>query len=139
MKSKKTILFDEDGDALYEFSLIGISCHLKGYRLAWGLNKKLSISLEKNKNGVKIPSAGKISEHNLFTFVTENGTVFSLIKNRSDIYLSKELSHADFFLKIEGEVEREEDLINDIKATKGVLAVFQLNVDELKAKDNFIF
>lgn len=139
MKSKKIILFDDDEDSLFEFSLLGISCHLKDYRLAWGLNKTLDLSLEKQETGVKNNSSKKPVQHNLFTYTNEDGVVFSLIKNRSDIYLAKELTHADYFLKIEGEIEREEEIVDEIKSTKGVLAVFQLIVEDLKAKDSFIF
>ena len=139
MKSKKTILFDEDESSLFDFMLIGISCHLKDYRLAWGLNSVLNIRLEKNETPIELKDGQHLSKHTVFSCSDEFGTEVSLIKNRSSIYLAKELSHSDYFLKIEGEVENEESLIAKLKEAKGVLAVFQLNVEELKSKENFIF
>ena len=139
MKSKKTILIDDEEDDLYDFILIGISCHLKGYRLAWGLNKALDLGLEKSERSITINSKGTSSSHVLFTFEDELGVNFDLIKNRSESYLVKELSHADYFLKIEGELDNKTDFISKLKTTKSVLAVFELNVEEVKSKDNFIY
>ena len=139
MKSKKTILIDDEEDDLFDFTLIGVSCLLKGYRLAWGLNKTLGLGLEKNETSVVIRSKTTTSSHVLFTFEDELDIRFDLIKNRSETYLAKELSHADYFLKIEGELDNKKDFISQIKETKGVLAVFELNPEEIKAKDNFIY
>lgn len=139
MKSKKTILIDEEEDELYNFTLIGISCHLKGYRLAWGLNKTLGLSLERNATSIEIHSKNGTSSHSLFSFEEETGTKFDLIKNRSKSYLAKELAHADYFLKIDGEIDNKSDFIAQIKTSKGVLAVFELTIDEIKSKDNFIY
>ena len=40
---KKVLNVDED----YDFSVLGLSCHAKDYRLCWEINKALGTDLEK--------------------------------------------------------------------------------------------
>lgn len=138
MKAKKTLLFDDD-ESIYDFSLIGISCHLKDYRLSWSLNTQHQFNFEKSESNLILHSKLGKSNHSLFEgFDEETGVKSYLIKNRGERYLATELKHADYFFKTDLEVDLDE-LIKKIKATKGVLAVFTLDVNELKSKDNFIF
>ena len=131
-------MLDDDQSAMFDFELIGISCHLKDYRLAWALNKSLGFAFEKSKD-LELKVASGVSKHSIFCFETEENVIFTLIKNRSTAYLAKDVPHADFFIKIEGDFFEKDDLVERLKETKGVLVVFSLDVNRMKSKENFIF
>ncbi len=101
--------------------------------------RRLSLSLSKSEENVVVHTKTKTSSHNLFSHINDVGVRFDLIKNRSEAFLAKELAHADYFLKIEGDLDDKSNFISKLKSTKGVLAVFELDVEELKSKENFIF
>lgn len=139
IKSKKTILFDEGEETFFNFMLFGISCHLKDYRLAWGINLAFDIALEKKEPSLTAKDGKNESSHSRFSFISDFGNQFDLVKNRTTTYFAKELPHADFFLKISADELNSSEVKEKLKSTKGVLAAFEIDINELKSKNNFIF
>ena len=86
----------------YSFHSLGISCHVKEYKMAWLLNKCLNTRLEFIDPIVVQHKSGE-SIHSIYQFVDDEERVcISLISNRSKKgYLLPEFPQTDFILKIE--------------------------------------
>lgn len=134
-------------DIQYDFSLIGITCTLKEFRLAWKLNKLLEIQLNKEKD-IEIEF---LKNQNLvisnYVFETENSQI-RLLKNRStddfttqSAYLLPELKEFDYFIMIKGF----EDTISLDTLKKRIATIPEVHysktfdIDNLKSKENLIF
>lgn len=128
----------------YDFLLIGISCHLKDYRLCWALNKALGINLNKANKRVEIynKKAGQHERFTMFDYLEEESEiVYNLISNRSaDGYLLPEYKEADYFLQIKEAPHTDaDDVAKRIRSIDFVLTAFTVNIDRLKSKENLMF
>jgi hypothetical protein len=137
MKTRFSTLDDEDLN-LFDFKVVGISCHLKDYKLCWLLNKTLHLNLVKKNADIEFVSKQGASHHSVFVYKNEDEfTCVSLIKNRSEGLLINELPGVDYFLKLEGQIN-DEKLIKKLESMEEILAVFSVDVNTLKSKENFI-
>ena len=136
--SKLILTFEED----YDFSLIGISCHSKDYRLCWELNKILSIDLTRTKD-YEISKKNEKSSFSFYEFIDENNYLeFFFISNRSKSgFLIPEQKKVDFFLVIRGNVSESltKEIIVKINSLSLVLTSFNIDPNQLKSKQNLIF
>lgn len=126
----------------YEFTLIGISCHKKDYRLCWELNKSLNIDLVREEDLTVVDNKEELS----FTFYRylnrEEYLDYYLIGNRSNnAILIPEQKMIDFWLKIEGDIyeEQKTTILNNLKGLPVVLTAFEINPESLKSKQNLLF
>ena len=130
----------------FDFSLLAISSQLKEYKLAWVINRDLDIHLVKQKDEIFqfLGSDNLCISHYLYQ--TEHSSV-RLIYNRSreegatGQYLIPELKQFDFLMIIEGFKDSFEvhEVREIIKTINGVQMVNQIEVDQLKSRDNLIF
>jgi hypothetical protein len=135
----KTSWFDDEEINLYDFDLIGISCHLKDYELCWNINKALGFNFKKHDKELEITVKKVLSKHPIFTFALEDGLIsYSLIKNRTTGVLVAEQPNADYFLKIEGEANTNQ-LMEQLKTVNNINTCFKVDVNTLKSKDHFLF
>lgn len=128
----------------YDFRLIGISCHEKDYRICWGLNNGLRLSLAKEEKGIEvlIKKTNEFSKHALYSYFQEDTeNEFTLLNNRSNAgYLLPEQAHADYLFMIKEIYDANiVDLISKIKSIPFVLTAFEVKVGNLKSKENLIF
>lgn len=128
----------------YDFQLIGISCHEKEYRICWGLNSRLNWRLEKNDTDldVVVKRSNQSSRHTVYTYLEEdNENEYTLLSNRSsDGKIIPEKSQADYLLMIkENRSLLVEDYLQEIKAIPFVLTAFEIDVPNLRSKENLIF
>ena len=128
----------------YDFALIGISCHLKDYRLSWAINKILGIDLQKGDQDLEIydKKNGKREYFAISEFFDEDEeAMYYLISNRCpDGYLVPEHREADFFLMIrDGSHTDAEQIADRIRSIDFVLTCFTVNIDRLKSKENLLF
>ena len=128
----------------YDFRLIGISCHEKDYRICWGLNSRLRLSLAKEGRGVEvlIKKTNEFSKHALYSyFQEETENEFILLNNRSSSgHLLPERSQADYLFLIKESYDVNlEELIFKIKSIPFVLTAFEVKVGDLKSKENLLF
>lgn len=130
-------------DVVYEFdfALLGISSHIKDYRLAWSLNNALRWKLER-KRDVEVMQKESVSRHALFVFQDPvDKTVFSLIENGTEKgWLIPELAQWDFLLKVDlpgGEMEPA--MVKKLRSVAHIQAVLTLHTDKLRSKENLIF
>lgn len=124
----------------YDFLLYGISCHEKMYRLAWQMNKVLGsdFSLEDH---VLIPQKAGATEHMTYRWEIEaEGSYFTLIQNRSaGGWVLPSHKHIDYLLKQECDDHVSEIAIEEIRKLSLVLAIFDLEPETTKNKENLLF
>ena len=130
---KRVLNIGED----YDFSLLGISCHAKDYRLFWEINRSLGIDLKKNSvgaEGMVSPGASYEDEDRQLYFLLLNNKIENGL-------LIPEYPQLDYFLRIEGPGHEEEsaDCRSKLIAVDMVLAVMELLPSGMKSKDNLIF
>ena len=136
--SKLVLTFEED----YDFSLIGISCHSKDYRLCWELNKALSIDMIRTAD-LEISKKDKISSFSFYEFIDDaNYLEYFLISNlgKSGCLIS-EHKKVDFFLMVRGNTSEShtKDIIGKINSLSLVLTSFNIDPNQLKSKQNLLF
>lgn len=136
--SKTLLTLDDD----YDFSLIGISCHAKDYRICWELNNSLKIALVRSSDY----EINKKNEVSSFSFYEFNDTInyldFYLIANKSSKgYLISEQKTIDFFLLLKGNISNNQlnNFLTKVKNIEIVLTAFIINPENLKSKQNLLF
>jgi len=146
-----------------EFSLIGIHCTIEDYRLAFLLNKTLSLNLSrktKDLDNVGLGSNHPIFEwenHVQFTtwhFVTNsckvensrlqpvaNSLFNELTTTTQTHYLVPEFKQANYLLKVESEVclTQEKHTLNKILQIPQIVTAYTIASNQLKSKKNLIF
>lgn len=137
MKTRFSILDDEQ--ELYDFKLIAISCHLKDYKLCWKLNLKLGVELNKAEKDIEIKTKQNSSLHAYFVYDNiDDYCTYYLIKNRSESFLIPEQANADYFLKLEGEID-ELFVMKKLNEVPEILTTYSIDINTLKSKENLIF
>ena len=161
--AKHTLQLEDD----YDFELIGISSHVKDYRICWAINEILGVNLNKEnsleiKNKKQVSpsffsffnfeddqnfkeyivvsnlSESKISTSNAHTLFPGGGKEEESLQNE---YLIPELKHLNYFLIVKGEITEieKEEIITKIKSIDTVLTAITINPNTLKSKQNLIF
>jgi hypothetical protein len=131
----------------YDFSVFGIISALKGYKLAWLLNSKLDLQLDKAED-IKIEF---LKSQNLlisnYLYETEHCS-FRLLKNKSvgkygknSAFLVPEMNQFDFLIILSGfeNTLTNQALKEKISLIPGVQYVRPFSVESLKSKENLIF
>lgn len=124
----------------FDFDLIGISCQEKSHKMAWLINLKLNFNLIRIENHIiKLKNINQ--EHSIFEYIdfkTEES--FYLLKNKSELgFLAKEQKGLDYFLLIKNTNHNKTvEIIKKTRMINTVLLVTELNILELKSKENFI-
>lgn len=128
----------------FDFILLGISCHEKDYRISWALREKLDIDLCRGEDIVISSKKNNESgSYTVYEFLNEdNDSGMFLVSNRSESsWLIPEQRSVDYFFIARGafDQENQEEMIRKIREIPFVLAVFPINPDSLKSKQNLIF
>ena len=135
---KRLLEFDDD----YDFSLLGISSHVKDYRLCWEINREMELSLEKAEPIVSHINADTVEFSTHECFLEDDHLIYHLISNKNaGRVLVPEYPQLDYFVKVSGpqhELEAEE-LKHRIQNIEVVLTVLQIEIKELKSKINLVF
>jgi hypothetical protein len=121
---------DEQEDS---FTIIGISCHQKDYRLCWELNKTLELELQKEED---IPGPSEEISFSRYYYKNEDFLQdFYLLTNKiGKVLFAPELKQADYILQIYG-IRNEyevDDLVQKIISIDSVLTAFVFNTEKLK-------
>lgn len=136
--SKFTLNIEED----YEFSLIGISCHAKDYKLCFEFNKLLEVDFIRTED-LDIDSKKTQGNYSLYEYIDEDNFMdYYLISNRSSKgVLIPEHKAIDYFLLLKGATNDDitDDMIQKISTLQIVLTAYKIDVDTLKSKQNLIF
>jgi len=129
----KKIMLDSRAEPSY-YSLAGISCHLKDYRLSFLLNQLLHASFSKMED-LK-------GSYSLYFYPHEEcRNSYYLIGNRNEEkLLFQELKQTDFVLLVEGPFKKNQfnRMINSIKTIPNVLTAFEIKPEILKNFPGFL-
>ena len=138
-KKKQVLTFEYD----FDFSLYGIICHLKDYRLCYEVNTALGIDLKKADNlDILINKQKERSEFSLYTFESAEEKTIHVIGNKNTRgCLIPEQYQVDYFLMLKGSFRdnEKESIKNKIKNSKIVLGIYEISVSSLKSRENLIF
>ena len=148
-----------------DYDLIAIHSVLEDYRLAFFLNQKLPILLNKSKEEIEIHTIDGDVFFSKFTFSDFlNDVQWNLIPNKNEIivkkkstgqnlflntqveiatkiYLLSELKKVDYFLKIEnnhGNLDISQ-VLKSIQSIDRIAAVYAVDPEKIKSKNNLIF
>ncbi|NJM94344.1 MAG: IPExxxVDY family protein [Cytophagales bacterium] len=141
---KKTLLVNYELDGLY---LIGITCVIKEYKLAWLINRGLGIGLSKQADlRLEFVKGQDITLSN-FLFETEHSKLW-LLRNEAlggetpgRQYLVPELAYLDFLVLINdfGQIHELEVIKSGLRAIRAIQFLQEIDINQLKSKDNLIF
>lgn len=160
MAKHKLILEDVFEEVTY--TLIAIHCSLEDYRLAYLLNKNLTINLARKEEDLDYDNLS--ASYSIFDWEDINHqTRWSLVNNVcrkesetlnntnslfGDIQKSikthnliSEYKNVDYFLKIdtEGWFSDEKAILNSIQKIPHIVTAYTVNTNQLKSKNNLIF
>jgi hypothetical protein len=138
----RKILRDDHSEPAY-YTLIGISCHLKDYRLSYLLNKKLDFVFTKQQDLVITLQEKKEAANFSFYFYKDEDQINSywLIANRSEEYvLLPELKQLDFLLMVEGDLKksRKDQLLKAVSSIQNVLTAYEINLTSIRNFENLL-
>lgn len=131
----------------FDFSLLAIVSQLREYKLAWIINQELGIHLVKQQDEVFHFLGDKKLCISNYLYCTEHSNI-RLIFNRSREetsvtagYLIPELKQFDYLMLIEGFEDSllVQEVRDTVKNINGIQLVNQIEVDQLKSRDNLIF
>lgn len=146
------------------YLLIAIHTNLEDFRLGYFINKSLDLELSKSPNDIPIEAKVGKTHFTRFEFNDENnGINWNLIENKSQIitqnknatidlfadakiqtlkkvYLLPEYKKVDFFLKINYDDEIIiTELINKLNEIDQISAIYPIEINNIKNKNNLIF
>ncbi len=162
MTTYKLILDDDFQD---DFSLIAIHCSDEPYKMAYMLNKKISLRLVRKKKDIDFSNQGLEVSFPIFEFEDEyNYFLYNLVANKNksltakthstgglfddlssektiSTFLINEFKTADFFLKIQSDYEKisTRNIISAINEIEQVISAYEVDIDKIKTKNNLIF
>ncbi len=137
--AKYKLLLEDD----FSFDLIGICSSNADYRLSWGINRGLSISLEKDEDlSIHVKKEGD-HLYSFYSYYDELEHIeYYLVKNLSNNYrrLIPEKDQIDYFLLIKNNFTKEiNDILTSLKRIDSILTAFSFDPNELKSKSNLVF
>jgi hypothetical protein len=132
----RKILRDTDSEPVY-YTLIGIACHHKDYRLSYLLNKKLDFVFSKQQDLViTLKDRKEPASFSFYYYKDEDqGISYLLISNRSEEYvLLPELKQLDFLFMVEGNVKksRNDQLLKAVSSIPNVLTAYEINLTTIR-------
>jgi len=125
------------------FTLIGISCHIKDYRLSYLLNQKVELNFQKMEDMVSSTAAQRKSDTFSFYYCCDEDqfNTYYLLSNRGqESVLVNELRQTDFLLLVEGPFKKSQldTLLKTIRLIPQVLACFEIKFPILKNFENIL-
>ncbi|HET6245461.1 MAG: IPExxxVDY family protein [Bacteroidetes bacterium] len=125
----------------YDFILIGISCHARDYKFCWMVNKSLDLNFAR-QDSLSLKTKNMTCEFAHYTFFDEDKHLeYTLLSNKgANGFLLPEQKQADYLLKIEGGFSafQATELINKIRNIEAVLTAFNIDIENLKSRQNLI-
>jgi hypothetical protein len=141
MKKNKLLI-----DYEYDFQLLGVTSAVRGYKLAWELNRHLGISLVKQEDLIVGFKNNEEKGFSYYSYTTPLNRL-QLFKNKPQdqdssgkYFLIPEFPHFDFIiLAAMEELHAQQQLIDLVRSIPSVQLVSTIPLDGLRSKSNFIF
>ncbi|MET3046678.1 IPExxxVDY family protein [Flavobacterium covae] len=145
-----------------DYDLLAIHTTLEDYRLAYKINQNLEILLSKNEDEIPVEINKQLATFSRFTYEDDEAMMtWDLIQNKQEIEfppsdivnslfqensittqvnLVTDLKKVDFVLKIEHDEQIElKEIIYKLNKIDLISAVYEVNPNEIKSKNNLIF
>lgn len=125
----------------YPYDIFGISASTSDYRLCWNLNKMLRTGFKRVEPITVYNKQGDRIHHNYYVFENENLQVkYRFIENkRGSSRFLPEVTQADYLLIIDQSPAVDaEEIQKMMMEIRQVLLVFQVDIDQLKQKQNLL-
>ena len=148
-----------------DYYLMAIHTSLEDYRLAYFINKILPVNLSKSKNEIHAQTKeGETNFSRFYYYDTDKAISWNLIQNKNEIisvstndlqdlfsnetsevsttiHLLPEFKKVDFFLKIDNSEEAIDfsEIQQKLNAIESIAAVYAVDTNKLKSKNNLIF
>lgn len=123
-------------DYAAEFSFIGISSHLKDYRLSFFINQELGLKLCKIDDFVQEDEANNSYTYPLFYFCCpDTNNNYCLISNHhSEKKLIQAYKQFDYFLLVQNNLSaiKKRDMISKLKKIPNLLAAYEMEFKKVK-------
>jgi len=123
-------------DYTAEFSFIGISCHLKDYRLSFFINQECGLKLGKIEDFVNEGNFDESITYPLFYYrCPDTNNNFCLISNHhSEKKLIQAFKQFDYFLLVENNLSanKKQELISNLKKIPNLLAAYEIDLKKVK-------
>ena len=142
MKKTKLLI-----DYTYDFELIGLISSMREYKVAWGINKNLNINLTKERDLELLYAGNRKLLISNYSYALPHGEI-RLFKNRAvevinsdNYYLAPELPHFDFIFMVDDPTKNIEfaQLKKRLQEVENIEYVAEIDIQQLKSKDNFLF
>jgi hypothetical protein len=140
-KIKKYLIKEE---ALESFDVIGICTAQTDFRLAWQLNSKFEIKLQKAEKTLEIPNkkSGDLELFDYYYFQDPEDLIsYYLIKNKQNArFVLTEKQSIDYALVLhENHLVDGHELVDNLRDTDGIIAAFYFNSSEFSNESYLIF
>ncbi len=123
-------------DYTAEFSFIGISCHLKDYRLSFFINQELGLKLKKTEDFLLEDEQKQSFNYPLFYYrCPDTNNNFCLISNHhSEKKLIQTFKQFDYFLLVQNNLSdlKKKELISNLKKIPNLLAAYEIELKKVK-------
>lgn len=128
-------------DYANEFSFIGISCHLKDYRLSFFINQETGLKLSKIEDFIQEGEDQRINYPLFYYQCPDTNNNFCLISNHhSEQKLIPALRQFDYFLLVQNNMpeSKKKELISKLKKIPNLLAVYEIEFKKVKNLNQLI-
>lgn len=129
-------------DYAAEFFFIGISSHLKDYRLSFFINQELGLKLKKIEDFVQADEQTNSYTYSLFYYrCPDTNNNFCLISNHhSEKKLIQAFKQFDFFLLVQNNLSpaNKKELISNLKKIPNLLAAYEIELKKVKNINHFM-
>ena len=132
-------------DYYYDFELLGVISASKGYKLAWEINRILSIRLVKQPDHILTSKNQLAVSYSYFSYET-NAATLKLFRNRPQeaesgkLFLVPEYPHIDYIIMLRGEDQISNNPIQEVlRNIPSIELITFIPLEDLKSKDTFIF
>ena len=134
MKTRFTLECAEE----FNFAVLAINSHTKAYKLCWNINSSMQLNFEKkNDHNIK-----KDLWFSRYTCISDDGVEYNLLVNRSKKgYLAPNQKNINYFLVVKNDYWQQDKagFISKLRNISDVLLAFELDTENLKYIDRFIF
>lgn len=121
----------------YEFVVLAINSHIKGYKLCWNMNNQLGFNFEMTDAHI----VSEDLEFIRYSMRNERNAKLDILSNRSKKgFLIPSQKSVNYFLVIKDDnwSEIKESFLSKLRAINEILLVFELDLEKIKNSNRFI-
>jgi hypothetical protein len=139
--AKRVLLDIHSAPAWY--TLAGISCHLRDYRLSYLINDQLSFQLVRLEDLPYLPPGTKEPVFfSLYKWTDDDRyNTYYLIANRSeDVLLAPQVKQADFLMLIEGpfKKQQQDEFLSRLRKVPNILTAFPVSFSAVRNYESIL-